>query len=157
MNVKLTKEQLNEICKENNWFDKKMKGVNELHSSLCRKLENGIGLDEIVTIVFMCSENANREEIVKQFTPFAIKEERIKLVRAMETLARAVNNESVFMNWLSMGVADGDIKQDTEDEELEFYTQDEVFSELMDTFLDLMSDAKENGGLYCDGIVNKSE
>lgn len=81
--------------------------------------------------------------------------ERIAVIRAMELLARAVNDEEVFMLWLRCGVADGDIKGNTPDDELEWYAEDENFAELMSTFLDLMSEAKKNGGLYVDGIVSK--
>lgn len=81
--------------------------------------------------------------------------ERIKLVRAMEMLARAVNDESIFMEWLSIGVADGDINNYTPDDELEWYAQDEEFADLMDTFLDIMSKARKSGGLYFDGILSK--
>ena len=35
--------------------------------------------------------------------------ERAKVVRAMDLLCRCINNEDVFMPWLSVGVADGDI------------------------------------------------
>ncbi len=79
---------------------------------------------------------------------------RAKAVRAMEFLARAVNNEEIFMNWLSFGVADGDITGAEDDEDLEYYLDDVQFSDLMDTFLDLMTDAQKDGGLYIDGIVS---
>ena len=36
--------------------------------------------------------------------------ERIKLVKAMEFVARQVNDEEVFEGWLINGVADGDIE-----------------------------------------------
>ena len=84
------------------------------------------------------------------------KAERIELVKAMETIARAVNNENVFMTWLVDGVADGDIKGDTTDEELEYYTEDDTFADLMDTFLYVMFNANKSGGLCCDGIVSKA-
>lgn len=80
--------------------------------------------------------------------------ERVQLVRAMEMLARAVNDEDVFMYWLISGVADGDINENTADEDLEYYTEDRRFSELMDTFLKLMSRANNSGGLYADGVVS---
>lgn len=82
---------------------------------------------------------------------------RIKVVRAMETLARAVNDERVFEHWLMLGVADGDIDETTEDEELEFYIDDENFAELMGTFLNVMKNAYKSGGLYVDGIISKEE
>jgi len=88
--------------------------------------------------------------------------ERIKMVKAMEYIARQMNNEEDFYDvWLTLGVADGDIEYgdlsvNTGDEEnLEYYIGDEEFSELMRDFLRLMWFAKRDGGLYCDGIVSK--
>lgn len=80
---------------------------------------------------------------------------RTKVVRAMETLARAVNDEMVFEEWLMCGVADGDIDTITEDEDLEYYIEDETFAELMGTFLHVMKNAYKSGGLYVDGVVSK--
>lgn len=81
--------------------------------------------------------------------------ERAEVVRAMETIARCVNDEDVFMYWLSMGVADGDIDKETTDEDVEYYCEDESFKELMTVFLKLMRRAGESGGLYADGIVSQ--
>ena len=80
---------------------------------------------------------------------------RAKVVRAMETIARCVNDEEVFYNWLLCGVADGDIDDDTTDEDLEYYCEDKTFADLMERFLDLMTAAKKSGGLYEDRIVSK--
>lgn len=80
---------------------------------------------------------------------------RTEVVRAMETLARSVNDEYVFEEWLMCGVADGDIEPRTEDEELEYYIEDETFAELMGTFLNVMKNAYKSGGLYVDGVVSK--
>lgn len=82
---------------------------------------------------------------------------RAEFVRAMETVARAVNDEEVFYSWLLCGVADGDIDEDTTDEDLEYYCEDKTFADLMERFLDLMKAAKKNGGLYIDKIVSKYE
>ena len=38
------------------------------------------------------------------------KEERVKMVKAMEFICRQINDEDVFMGWLMNGVADGDIE-----------------------------------------------
>jgi hypothetical protein len=84
-----------------------------------------------------------------------INKTRVNMVRAMETIARAVNDEYVFDLWLSIGVADGDIDEDTTDEELEDYCDDETFAGLMDAFLKLMARAKKSGGLYCDDIASE--
>ena len=81
--------------------------------------------------------------------------ERTTVVRAMETIARCINDEMIFDSWLMVGVADGDITEDTEDEDLEYYCEDDNFAELMDLFLRLMTRAKKSGGLYCDGVVSK--
>ena len=88
--------------------------------------------------------------------PTINKTERIQMVRAMETLARAINDEDVFMSWLSAGVADGDIDENTKDEELDYYVDDdETFAELMGEFLWCMKKAHKSGGLYVDGVVSK--
>lgn len=88
----------------------------------------------------------------------ANKKERIEVVRAMETLARSINDESVFMHWLALGVADGDIVENTPDEELDFYVEDDVrFADLMHTFLRCMHRAYQSGGLYVDKVVSKEE
>ena len=82
---------------------------------------------------------------------------RAKVVKAMETIARCVNDEDVFYRWLLCGVADGDIDNDTTDEDLEYYCEDKTFADLMERFLDLVTAAKRSGGLYEDRIVSKYE
>ena len=89
--------------------------------------------------------------------------ERVKLVKAMEYVARQINDELVFEGWLVNGVADGDIEYGDLDvnpsdlEEFEYYLEDKSFADLMDTFLWVMARAKKSGGLYCDGIVSASD
>lgn len=92
-------------------------------------------------------------------------EERIKMVKAMEFIARQVNDESVFEEWLVLGVGDGDIRygdlsvnEDLEDDDAAWYADDDqYFAELMETFLSVMRGAKRSGGLYCDGVVSAKE
>lgn len=84
--------------------------------------------------------------------------ERTKMVCAMEYIARQINDEDVFEGWLVSGVADGDIdygnlSADCED----YYEKDECFADLMDTFLWVMQKAYHSGGLYCDDIVSKEK
>ncbi len=90
-----------------------------------------------------------------------IKEERIKAVKAMEFLARQINNENIFETWLDMGPADGDIQYGdlTSDnsEDFEYYIEDNEFRDLMKTFLNVMSRAKEDGGLYCGNVCTDHE
>lgn len=82
---------------------------------------------------------------------------RCEIVRAMEKIARTVNDEEVFDIWLLDGVADGDIDETTTDEELEYYIEDEEFAYLMNVFTILMKHAYKSGGLYVDGIVSREE
>lgn len=82
------------------------------------------------------------------------KAERIKVIKAMELLARQINDEEVFERWLTYGVADGDISKNTTNKDLEWYLNDYTFEELMTTFLQCMSNAKKSGGLYCDGVLS---
>ena len=86
------------------------------------------------------------------------KYERLMMVKAMEYIARQVNDESVFDSWLWAGVADGDIEYGDFDgsqesmEELSYYLDDKNFGELMTKFITLMVRARQSGGLYCDGV-----
>ena len=88
------------------------------------------------------------------------REERIKLVKAMEFIARQVNDEENFDYWQTMGVADGDIEYgdlsvDDWDVYLEYYIEDEHFADLMHRFLVTMYFAhKDDSGLVCDGVVS---
>lgn len=90
------------------------------------------------------------------------KAERIKMVKAMEFIARQINDEGIFMGWLYNGVADGDISygdleveidDDAAYDDAAYYTDDASLEDLMDTFVRLMAKAYKSGGLYCDGIV----
>lgn len=87
------------------------------------------------------------------------KEERVKLVKAMEYIVRNVNDERVFATWLTDGVADGDIEYgdlsyDPEDEDMiDLVEDDDSFADLMDSFLYVMARARKSGGLYCDGVT----
>lgn len=112
----------------------------------------------------MSIETEETNETIKTSEPAKIAEiaeinkaKRIQMVRAMELLARAVNDETAFYPWLLCGVADEDINEDgsTPDEELEFYAEDDVFAELMGTFLRVMSRAHKSGGLYFDDVLSR--
>jgi hypothetical protein len=89
--------------------------------------------------------------------------ERIKMVKAMEFIARKINDEEIFSGWLAIGVADediapGDLSIRPEDKLAGYYEDDRDFAELMGTFLHLMHRAwDEDSGLYCDGVVSDAE
>ena len=152
MRITKTTAEVRNLCIKNDWFTN---GSNSQYERMIEKVREGADVDEIATIIWVCSENVTKEEIIKELLP--TRNERVEMIRAMELIARAVNDESVFMLWLTCGVADGDIKADTTDDELEWYTEDERFSALMETFLDLMSRAYQSGGLYSDGILSSIE
>lgn len=82
---------------------------------------------------------------------------RCNIVRAMETIARCINDEEIFETWLLYGVADGDIDETTTDEELEHYITDGELAYIMNIFTLMMKQAHKSGGLYVDGVVSKEE
>lgn len=86
--------------------------------------------------------------------------ERMKMVKAMEFIARQVNNEEIFEAWLTDGIPDGDIEYgDFDVKDVDDYycggswwneaEADKHFGELMDTFMWVMKEAWKDGGLYC--------
>ena len=88
--------------------------------------------------------------------------DRIKAVKAMEFMARQVNDENVFDMWLMCGVADEDIKygdlaiQDNveEDPAYDYASDPDTFSALMEVFLRTMMGAYESGGLWCGNVLS---
>ena len=88
--------------------------------------------------------------------------ERYKAIKCMDYLARSINNEMFLDEWLSLGVADGDLRYygplDPDEDEIanmEFYADDKEFAELMGIFLEVMAQAFGDGGIYCDGVASK--
>lgn len=86
------------------------------------------------------------------------REERMKMVKAMEYIARQLNDEEILESWLMDGVADGDIEYGDlsaeAGEDMDWYIEDQHFSDLMETFLRCMYAAKNHGGLCCDFVVS---
>lgn len=91
------------------------------------------------------------------------KMERIKMVQAMEFIMRNLNDENHIFSWLAMGVADGDIEygsfstNEEDMEMIEWYTKDDNFADLMDSFAYIMHEATKDGikhTFYCDGIAS---
>lgn len=73
---------------------------------------------------------------------------RIALVRAMDTVARSLNDEMWINKWLALGVADGDAN--LPDADLEVYCEDdEDFAELMSLFKRCVT----GSDLYCDRVL----
>jgi len=85
------------------------------------------------------------------------RDERKKMIVAMEYVARQINDEDVFVRWLMCGVPDGDIEYGNFDisqvyDEDCMIDDDEAFGEIMECFLRCMVSARKSGGLYCGGI-----
>ena len=148
--------EIRELCIKNNWFTN---GDNDQYSLLFDRIREEADIEEIATIIWICSSNVTKEEVLEQLKDYEphLNRERIKMVRAMELIARAVNDERVFRSWLVTGVADGDINGNTKDSDLEDYTEDDEFAELMETFVDIMYNAKQHGGIYFDGISGERD
>lgn len=94
---------------------------------------------------------------VKKSNQISAKEkEFIFAIRAMDFLARSVVNENDFDGWLMTGVPDGDITDDTTDEDiLEMYDKDDLRG-FMGSFLRTMKRASGNPdyhGLYIADIT----
>ena len=87
------------------------------------------------------------------------REERAKMVLAMEYICRHLNDEDDFMGWLMGGVADGDIKYGETDPETveDYYLEDDTLRDLMECFLRRMRNAAKDGGLYCGTIGTRDE
>ena len=81
------------------------------------------------------------------------------MIVCMEYIARCINSESVFENWLNFGVPGGDIEQGNLDpsqiDDNDYMISDEGFKDLMTVFLRRMAYAYKDGGLYCDGITSE--
>jgi len=72
-------------------------------------------------------------------------------LRAMDFLARCVNNESYFMSWLMAGIADGDCESMNDEELVEYY--EGSLKDIIGVFLRTMKRAGKDGGLYIGDVV----
>lgn len=84
------------------------------------------------------------------------KQARIRVLRAMDTIAKCLNNENSYAWWAYVGIPDGAVNETTKDEDLEWLCDDDTFSELLLNFCRLfgMSKTMASGFLYCDGVVS---
>lgn len=89
--------------------------------------------------------------------------DRYNFIKAMEIIIRNINNEEYIFDWLREGIADGDLNYNSfgfsADEllNLEFYNDDEEFKNLIVLFLNIISKAATDGGLYNSGVVGECE
>lgn len=75
-------------------------------------------------------------------------------IRAMDTLARCVNDEYLFETWLMYGVADGDCESMNNIELYEYYYEDneENFKEIVEVFRNIIK-VTDKHGLYIGDVV----
>jgi hypothetical protein len=60
--------------------------------------------------------------------------------------------------WLDSGVPDGEINEETTDEELGWLVDDdESFADIMSTFIKIMRRQPVNGAMWVDNVLSKEE
>lgn len=84
--------------------------------------------------------------------------ERVSVIRAMDTIIRSLNDERDILWWLDSGVPDGEINEETTDEELYWLVDDdESFADIMSTFVKIMRRQPVNGAMWVDNVLSKEE
>jgi hypothetical protein len=84
--------------------------------------------------------------------------ERVSVIRAMDTIVRSLNDEKDILWWLDSGVPDGEINEETTDEELSWLVDDdESFADIMSTFIKIMRRQPVNGAMWVDNVLSKEE
>ena len=84
--------------------------------------------------------------------------ERVSVIRAMDTIVRSLNDEEYVAWWLEDGVPDGEIDEETTDEELYWLVDDdESFADIMSTFIKIMRRQPVNGAMWVDNVLSKEE
>ena len=85
------------------------------------------------------------------------KQERLQAIRAMDTIAKMLNDENEYIWWANMGIPDGEIDETTKDKEIEWLCDDDIFPDLLFNFCRIfgMKKEKATGFLYCDNVTGK--
>lgn len=84
--------------------------------------------------------------------------ERVSVIKAMDTIVRSLNDERDILWWLDSGVPDGEINEETTDEELYWLVDDdESFADIMSTFIKIMRRQPVNGAMWVDNVLSKEE
>ena len=84
--------------------------------------------------------------------------ERVSVIRAMDTVVHNLNDEEYVAWWLEDGVPDGEINEETADEELYWLVDDdESFADIMSTFIKIMKRQSVNGAMWVDNVLSKEE
>ena len=84
--------------------------------------------------------------------------ERIAVIKAMDTIIHSLNDEGDILWWLEYGVPDGEINEDTSEEDLQWLVEeDDVFADIMSTFIKIMRGQPVNGAMWVDNVLSKEE
>ena len=84
--------------------------------------------------------------------------ERVSVIRAMDIIVHSLNDERDILWWLDSGVPDGEINEETTDEELSWLVDDnESFADIMSTFVKIMRRQPVNGAMWVDNVLSKEE
>lgn len=84
--------------------------------------------------------------------------ERVSVIKAMDIIVRSLNDERDILWWLDSGVPDGEINEETTDEELSWLVDDdESFADIMSTFVKIMRRQPVNGAMWVDNVLSKEE
>lgn len=84
--------------------------------------------------------------------------ERVSVIRAMDTIVHSLNDEEYIAWWLEDGVPDGEIDEETTDEDLYWLVDDdESFADIMSTFIKIMRKQPVNGAMWVDNVLSKEE
>jgi hypothetical protein len=84
--------------------------------------------------------------------------ERIAVIKAMDLIVRSLNDERDIFWWLEDGVPDGEINEDTSEEDLQWLVEeDDMFADIMSTFIKIMRRQPVNGAMWVDNVLSKEE
>lgn len=83
------------------------------------------------------------------------RKKRCEILRAMDLIARTLNNDPLYTEWMIEAVIDEDMTDQTTDKDLEGYVKnDDEFAGILYTFLHVMSEAFQQDGLTVDGVAS---
>lgn len=84
--------------------------------------------------------------------------ERVSVIRAMDTIVRSLNDGRDVLWWFEYGVPDGEINEETTDDELLWLVDDDkLFADIMSTFVKIMKRQPINGAMWVDNVLSQNK
>lgn len=84
--------------------------------------------------------------------------ERVSVIRAMDTIVRSLNDGRDVLWWFEYGVPDGEINEETTDDELLWLADDDkLFADIMSTFVKIMKRQPINGAMWVDNVLSQNK